>query len=65
MDARQLTVFTADVQAQMQLIHRVAALLDLRAEGLQREDAARLESVAARLDDWRIDRMATSPKVRT
>ena len=35
MDARQLAVFTADVRSQMQLIQRVAGLLELRAQGLQ------------------------------
>ena len=35
MDARQLAVFVADVRSQMQLIQRVAGLLELRAQGLQ------------------------------
>lgn len=52
MDARQLTVFTADVQSQMQLIQRVASLLESRTQGLQREDAARLESVAYQVHNF-------------
>jgi hypothetical protein len=52
MDARQLTVFTADVRSQMQLIQRVANLLESRAQGLQREDAARLESVAYQVHNF-------------
>ena len=52
MDTRQLAVFTADVQSQMQLIQRVAELLELRAEALQREDAARLESVAYQIHNF-------------
>ncbi len=52
MDARQLAVFTADVQFQMQLIQQVAQLVELRAQGLQREDAARLESVAYQIHNF-------------
>ncbi|PSB25594.1 hypothetical protein [Stenomitos frigidus] len=52
MDARQLTVFTADVRSQIQLIQRVAQLVELRAQGLQREDAARLESVAYQVHNF-------------
>ena len=52
MDARQLAVFTADVQSQMQLIQQVAQLVELRAQGLQREDAARLESVAYQIHNF-------------
>ncbi len=52
MDARQLAVFTADVRSQLQLIQRVAALLELRAQGLQREDAVRLESVAYQIHNF-------------
>jgi hypothetical protein len=46
MDARQLAVFTADMRSQLQLIRQVSELLEARVEGLQREDAVRLESVA-------------------
>jgi len=52
MDARQLAVFTADVRSQMQLIQRVTGLLELRAQGLQREDAVRLESVAYQIHNF-------------
>ena len=52
MDARQLAVFTADVQSQMQLIRRVAEVLELRAADLQREDAVRLESVAYQIHNF-------------
>ncbi len=52
MDARQLAVFTADVRSQMQLIQRVVGLLEIRAEGLQRGDAVRLESVAYQIHNF-------------
>jgi len=52
MDARLLTIFTADVRSQMQLIRRVAQLLESRAEGLQREDEVRLESVAYQVHNF-------------
>ncbi len=52
MDTRQLAVFTADVRSQLQLIQRVAEVLELRAQGLQREDAVRLESVAYQIHNF-------------
>jgi uncharacterized protein YutE (UPF0331/DUF86 family) len=52
MDARQLVVFTADIQSQMQLIRQVAELVELRAQGVQREDAVRLESVAYQIHNF-------------
>lgn len=52
MDARQLAVFAADVRSQLQLIQRVAGVLEVRAHGLQREDEVRLESVAYQIHNF-------------
>jgi hypothetical protein len=52
MDSRQLAVFTADVRSQLQSIQQVAEVLELRAQGLQRDDAVRLESVAYQIHNF-------------
>ena len=46
MDKNALTVFKADIQAQMALVDRILALIDARATGLTPDDPIRLESVA-------------------
>lgn len=52
MDARQLVVFTADLQAQMQLIQQVINMLEIRAQELQPHDMVRLESVAYQIHNF-------------
>ena len=52
MEARQLAILTADVSAQRQLIDRVMAMLEARAQGLQPADAVRLESVAYQIHNF-------------
>ena len=46
MDKNALTVFKADIQAQMALVSRILTLVEQRATGLTPDDPIRLESVA-------------------
>jgi uncharacterized protein YutE (UPF0331/DUF86 family) len=52
MDKKQLAILTADVHSQMQLIHQVVEVLEARAQGLQPDDAVRLESVAYQIHNF-------------
>lgn len=46
MNKNALTVFKADIQAQMALVNRILTLVEERATGLTPNDPIRLESVA-------------------
>ena len=46
MEKNALTIFKADIQAQMALVNRILTLVEERATGLTADDPIRLESVA-------------------
>ncbi|MBD1998799.1 hypothetical protein H6G00_19575 [Leptolyngbya sp. FACHB-541] len=52
MEAGNLAVFAADITAQQQVIERVFAMLEQRAEGLEPDYPERLESVAYQLHNF-------------